>query len=134
MNKKLILFENDLNLSTLKSVINQYQNVFLVLLSEKDRQIRISKTVFEFKNSLLNEFASKFKNIKIIESSKLNEKVKNLKNLDVLYPGIGDNLDYLKRFQVKKNLEINYLVRKQDLYSWKYAKKGFLILKRIFQK
>tara|TARA_Y100001968_G_scaffold119249_1_gene108661 strand:- start:26341 stop:27486 length:1146 start_codon:yes stop_codon:yes gene_type:complete len=133
-NKFLILFENDLNISTLKSLINQYQNVLLVLLSDNHRQIKISEKVFNFKDSLLTEFASNFSNIEMIQSSSLDKKLKNINQLDLLYPGVGDNLDFLKRYIYKKKLEINYLVRDEDRFSWKYAKKGFFKFKENIPK
>ena len=127
--KKLILFENDLHIKTLKDLVNQYQDVFLVVLDEKDRRIRISKKVLNFKELLSSEFASHFPNIQNIKSSMLHEKLINIGNIDVLYPGVGENLDFLKRYKTQNDLNINYLARKEDLFSWKFAKKGFFKFK-----
>ncbi len=133
-NKYLILFENDLHFSTLRSLINQYENVLLILLTNNDRQIKISEKVFNFKESILSQFASNFSNIEKIKSYSLDKKLKNIQKFDLLYPGVGDNLDYLNRINNQKNLEINYLVREEDKFSWKYAKKGFFKFKENIPK
>ena len=128
-NNKLILFENDLHISTLQELINKYEDVFLIVLDDKDRQIKISDKVLKFKKILLKEFNSKFSNTKIVNSSNLYKELANCLNVDVLYPGQGDNLDFLQRLKTQKDSVFNYLVREEDLYSWKFAKKGFFKFK-----
>ena len=132
-NRELILFENDLHIPTLRDLINKYENVFLIFLEDQDRQIKISDKVLKFKKNLLNEFNSNFSNVKSISSSKLAEELAN-NSLDVLYPGIGDNLDFLQRLKKQRDLEFNYLIREEDLYSWKFAKKGFFKFKENIPK
>tara|TARA_Y100000589_G_scaffold328323_1_gene372187 strand:- start:2159 stop:3292 length:1134 start_codon:yes stop_codon:yes gene_type:complete len=133
-NNQLFLFENDLNVDTLKDLINQYQKVFLILLDDQDRNIKISDKVFNFKNLLLDEFESKFSNIQKINSSNIYEKIENKNQIDVLYPGVGDNLDFLHRLQSHIDIGFNYLVREEDLFSWKFAKKGFFKFKENIPK
>ena len=133
-NKKLILFENDLHLPTLTDLVNQYQNVFLIILCDKDRQIEISDKVFKFKKNLLNEFSSNFPNTQMLNSSNVTQEIVNYDELDVIYPGIGDNLDFLQRFAYQKYLKLNYLIREEDLYSWKFAKRGFFKFKENIPK
>ena len=133
-NNKLILFENDLHISTLQELINKYEDVFLIVLDDKDRQIKISDKVLKFKKILLKEFNSKFSNTKIVNSSNLYKELVNCLNVDVLYPGQGDNLDFLQRLKTQKDLVFNYLVREEDLYSWKFAKKGFFKFKENIPK
>ena len=133
-NKKLLLFENDLHIPTLRDLINQYKDVFLIFLEDQDRQIKISDKVLKFKKNLLNEFKNNFSNTQLIHSSNLVQEIDNFDNIDVLYPGIGDNLDFLQRLKNLINLEFNYLIREEDLYSWKFAKKGFFKFKENIPK
>jgi len=133
-NKQLFLFENDLNFNTLKQLIDRYENVFLILLDNQDRNIKISDKVFNFKNLLLNEFESKFSNMQKIKSYNLHEKIENFTQVDVLYPGVGENFDFLESLESQRNVKFNYLVREEDLYSWKYAKKGFFKFKENIPK
>ncbi|MDA8914867.1 hypothetical protein N9J51_01215 [Alphaproteobacteria bacterium] len=50
--------------------------------------------------------------------------------VDVIYPSIGDNLDYLKRMQNTHNLTVNFRKKQQDLFCWQFAQKGFFNFKR----
>ncbi len=133
-NKQLILLENDLHINTLKDLIAQYQDVFLLELDNKDRQIKISEKVLNFKKLIVSEFANNFSNIQIIKTSMLNDEFASVSNIDLLYPGVGDNLDFLKKFKSQNDLNFNYLVRSEDLYAWKFAKKGFFKFKENIPK
>jgi hypothetical protein len=48
---------------------------------------------------------------------------------DVVYPSIGDNLDFLnRRF---KNIEkLHFIGSKEDIFCWQYSKKGFFNFKK----
>jgi len=60
---------------------------------------------------------------------------------DIIYPGVGENYDFIIRFKNLHNKNIFNLVRDEDLFAWKFAKKGFFKFKenipkinqRIFQ-
>ena len=125
----LILFENDLHFQTLKDFIKNYKKVFLIILDNKDRQIMVSNEVTKFKKNLASEFVRKFSNIELISSSDIFIKLKNINQLDLIYPSIGDNNDFINRFRIISKKKINNLVRNQDLYSWQFAKKGFFKFK-----
>ncbi len=125
----LIMFENDLYKNSLKNIISKYQNVFLVELDTKDRKIEISDSVFQFKRNLIDEFSSQFSNIEIISSLELKDKLKEISSVDLIYPFIGDNYDFIKQFQENHNLSVKNLVRPEDLYAWKFAKRGFFKFK-----
>tara|TARA_B100000963_G_scaffold127041_1_gene110887 strand:- start:43 stop:468 length:426 start_codon:yes stop_codon:yes gene_type:complete len=123
------MFENDLHGNSLKKIISEYQEVFLIDLEDKHRQIEISNSVAQFKKDLMYEFALKFSNIEIISSNKLRDKLKEISSVDLIYPSIGDNYDFIKRFQENNKLMIKNLVRPEDLYAWKFAKRGFFKFK-----
>ncbi len=132
MNKSsdyLIMFENDLNENSLKGIVSEYQKVFLIELDKKHRMIEISDSVAQFKQDLINEFSLKFANIEKISSLELNHKLKGVSSVDLIYPSIGDNYDFIKRFQERNKLMVKNLVRPEDLYAWKFAKRGFFKFK-----
>ena len=132
MNKSsniLIMFENDLHEISLKKIILKYQKVFLIDLDNENRQIKISDSVAQFKKNLRDEFSLKFSNVEIISSLKLKDKLKGISSVDLLYPCIGDNYDFIKKFQLKNKLLVKNLVRPEDLYAWKFAKRGFFKFK-----
>ena len=125
----LVMFENDLNEDTLRNLIIKYKKVFLVLLDQSHRQINISDSVLVFKKKLTSEFAKRFLNIHKISSLALPQELRDIKQFDLIYPSVGDNNDFINRFKLKHAKKVNVLVREEDLYSWKFAKKGFFKFK-----
>ena len=123
------MFENDLHENSLKKIILKYQKVFLIELDKKHRKIEISDSVDQFKKNLRDEFSLKFSNIEIISSIELKDKLKGISSVDLIYPSIGDNYDFIKSFQENNKLIVKKLVRPEDLYSWKFAKRGFFKFK-----
>ena len=125
----LIMFENDLHKDSLKKIILKYQKVFLIGLDKKHRKIEISDSVSLFKQNLRNEFSLEFPNVEIISSVELKDKLKGISSVDLIYTSIGDNYDFIKRFQENNKLIVKILVRPEDLYAWKFAKRGFFKFK-----
>ena len=123
------MFENDLHTNSLKNIISTYQNVFLIALDKNHRHIEISDSVAKFKQNLRDEFSLKFSNIEIISSLELKDKLKGILSVDLIYPSIGDNYDFIKGFQEENKLIVKNLVRPEDLYAWKFAKRGFFKFK-----
>tara|TARA_Y100001933_G_scaffold13354_1_gene11474 strand:- start:57 stop:482 length:426 start_codon:yes stop_codon:yes gene_type:complete len=123
------MFENDLHENSLKNIISKYQKVFLISLDTRDRKIEISDSVNQFKQNLRVEFSLKFPNMELISSLELKDKLKQNSSVDLIYPFIGDNYDFIKRFKEKNKLMVKNLVRPEDLYAWKFAKRGFFKFK-----
>jgi len=59
----------------------------------------------------------------------LKDKLKGISSVDLIYPSTGDNYDFIKRFQENNKLVLKKLVRREDLYAWKFAKRGFFKFK-----
>ena len=61
-----------------------------------------------------------------------------IKDLDVIYPSIGENLSFLKSIKKKKNLNYNFIVREGDEFCWQFSNKGYFNFKsnipKIIQK
>ena len=130
----LILFENDLHESSLRETIESYKKAYLVILNNEDRKIKISSEVINFKKKLCLEFASKFTNLELICSKQLLGKLNNVNQLDLIYPSIGENYDFIKRFKLIYEKTIIPIVREEDLFSWKFAKRGFFKFKENIPK
>ena len=132
--ENLILFENDLHVRTLKNIIRNYKNVFILLLSNEQRQVKLSESVLSFKQKIISEFIKEFDNVIQVEPLKFKETVENIKHLDMIYPGVGDNNDFINNFKKLTNKVIFNLIRDQDLFAWKFAKKGFFKFKENIPK
>ena len=127
--KSLILFENDLHVPTLRNIFRNYKDVFIVVLENEQRKIKLSESVISFKKELVHEFTSQLDNVISIDPARLQEILKDINQLDMIYPGIGENNDFMNDFKMKNNKVIFNLVRDQDLFAWKFAKKGFFKFK-----
>ena len=79
-----------------------------------------------FKNKALEDFAKKFGNAKFVNQ----EILTSIKGLDVVYPGVGENLDFIFKLKEKNPLSLNFLVRKEDSFCWQFSNKGFFNFKK----
>ncbi|ABM72729.1 DNA photolyase-like protein [Prochlorococcus marinus str. MIT 9515] len=132
--ESLILFENDLHAPTLKNIFQNYKRVFIILLGNEQRKIKLSSAVMSFKQQIVSEFVAQFDNVTQLNTIRLQENFKDINQLDMIYPGIGDNNDFIKNFKISNNKVIFNLVRDQDLFAWKFAKKGFFKFKENIPK
>ncbi len=132
--ENLILFENDLHVPTLKKILGNYKSVFIILLGNAQRKIKLSKAVLNFKQQIVFEFINQFDNVTQLDPLKLQQTLVDINQLDIIYPGVGENNDFVNSFQKSHNKEIFKLVRNQDLFSWKFAKKGFFKFKENIPK
>ena len=130
----LIMFENDLHLATFINLLQRYKKVFIVLLKNEQRQIKLSESVIKFKQALVSEFVEQFDNVEQIDPYLLEITLKNTKQIDIIYPGVGENLDFINEFKNLHNKNIFNLVRDEDLFAWKFAKKGFFKFKENIPK
>ncbi len=132
--KTLILFENDLHVSTLENILRNYKSVFIILLGNAQRKIKLSEAVLSFKQQIVLEFIKQFDNVTQIDPLELKETLVDIDQLDMIYPGVGENNDFINSFKKLNNKVIFNLVRDQDLFAWKFAKKGFFKFKENIPK
>ena len=123
--KNLVLFESDLNINKRKSFFENYENIFLVLLENKKRNIELDDKVLNFKKNLQVAFTNEISNTHLIDGdtfTTFNEE------FDVMYPSVGENIDFLNR---EKNIEkFHFIGSKEDIFCWQFSKKGFFNFKK----
>ena len=125
----LLIFDNNLSFEFTDFKNKKFKKIYLI--SNRDRSIKLSEKVMKFKSLLINDQEHRLKEQSIdCEVIDINE----IKNIDEkiigLYPNVGENLDYLNT----NNLNLNFLYRKLDQYSWKYCNKGFFNFKNYIPK
>ena len=124
--KNLVLFESDLNVNERYSFFKNYENIFLVLLDNKNRNIKLDEKVLNFKRTLQAAFASEISNSQIIDEDTF---MSFNAQFDVLYPSIGENMDFLDR-EFKDIDKLHFIGLKEDIYCWQFSKKGFFNFKK----
>ena len=134
--KTLVFFESELNIETLN--LKNYQNIYCVFLSNGKRKIKFDEKVINFKKKIIEDQVNRFSNIKIIDEINFDKYTNEIKDLDVIYPSIGENLSFLKSIKKKKNLNYNFIVRDGDEFCWQFSNKGYFNFKsnipKIIQK
>ena len=131
--KNLLFFENDLNLETIN--LNDYQSIYSVLLDNKNRKLELDSKIIDYKNQLMDDQLGRLKQkVQKITIDGLLNLIESNKEFDVIYPGIGENLTFLKETQTKQSLSLNYILRAQDLYCYQFSNKGFFNFKEHIPK
>ena len=85
----------------------------------------------KFKSQLIEDQKKRIEeksiNLEVIDISE----IKNIgEDVYGLYPTVGENLDYINL----DKLEIEFLYRKLDQFSWQYCNKGFFNFKNYIPK
>ena len=129
--ENLFIFENSLSFETTDFQNHKFKKIYIISNKNENRSIKLSEKVIKFKSLLISDQKQRLENksidcevVDISEIEDINEKV------IVLYPTVGENLDYLN----SNNLKIDFLYRKLDQYSWQYCNKGFFNFKNYIPK
>ncbi len=132
----LIFFESEQNIETLN--LKDYRNIYCVFLNNEKRKIKFDEKVINFKKKIIEDQVNRFSNIKIIDEINFDKYTNEIKDLDIIYPSIGENLSFLKSIKKKKNLNYNFIVRDGDEFCWQFSNKGYFNFKsnipKIIQK
>ena len=125
--ESVVIFENELNTDFIDN--RNYKNAYFCLLSNDERQVEISHKNMKYKESVVDNLAKRGTcNIRKLNGSQLISLIQSNDNAHFVYPGVGDNLDFLS-----KNLELNvnsFLRRKEDMFCSQFSNKGFFNFKK----
>jgi deoxyribodipyrimidine photo-lyase len=68
-------------------------------------------------------------NFELINENKIEEILESLKNFDIVYPSIGENMSFLKKMVKEKKLILNFIIRDEDIFCWNFSNKGYFNFK-----
>ena len=130
--KTLVIFDNNLSFESSNFTYIKFKKIILIKQNNENREIKLSENVVKFKE-LLNEDQKKRLEQKNIECQIL--EINDLKNLNenfyILYPSIGESLDFLIKLNLKN---YKFLYRSLDSFSWQFCNKGFFNFKNHIPK
>ena len=127
-NEYLIVFENDLSIESLK--IKNYKKIYFVLLDNKSRLLKLDLKVLNYKKNIIKDQINKINNsFVLINENEIEELLENLKNFDIVYPSIGENMSFLKKIVKEKKLNLNFITRNEDVFCWNFSNKGYFNFK-----
>ncbi len=128
--KNLLIFENNLSFEITDFQNNKLKKIYLISNKNENRSIKLSEKVVKFKSLLIKDQEQRLK-AKSIDCEVIDiSEIKKIENYYILYPTVGENLDYLN----SNNIKIDFLYRKLDQYSWQYCNKGFFNFKNYIPK
>ena len=130
-NESLIVFDTDLLIEQYKE---NYKNIFIVHLENDQRKIKLSENVINFKKNLVHDTCNQYKNSKVVNHNDIVNISNTTKDFDIIYPFIGENLDYLKKIEKSLQLNLNVVVKNEDLYCWQFSNKGYFNFKNNIPK
>ena len=126
-NENLLVFENELNLENHK--LKNYKNIYLILLTNEARKIKLEKKVLDFKTQIINDQKKRLDQIKVINETELQSSAKETISFDVIHPSIGENYSYLNSLRKKLNLKLSFILNEEDKFSWQFSNKGYFNFK-----
>jgi len=131
-NENLLVFENELNLENKN--LKKYKNIYLVLLSNDIRKLKLGQKVLDYKSKLINDQKKRFENLQIIDEEKFKTLTGEINSFDVIHPSIGENYSFLNAIRKKQNLELNFILSEEDKFSWQFSNKGYFNFKNNIPK
>ena len=131
-NENLIVFENELNLENKN--LKKYKNIYLVLLSNNVRKLKLEQKVLDYKSEIINDQKKRFEELQIIDEVKFQTLVTEINSFDVVHPCIGENFSFLNTIRKKRNLKLNFVLSEEDKFSWQFSNKGFFNFKNNIPK
>ncbi len=126
-NENLLVFENELNLENQK--LKNYKNIYLILLTNEVRKIKLEKKILDFKTQIINDQKKRLDQIKVINETELQSSAKEIISFDVIHPSIGENYSYLNSLRKKLNLKLSFILKEEDKFSWQFSNKGYFNFK-----
>ena len=99
-NENLVVFENELNLENKN--LKKYKNIYLVLLSNEIRKLKLEKKVLDFKSQIINDQKKRFEDLQIIDEVKFQTITNKVNSFDVVHPCIGENFSYLNTIRKRE--------------------------------
>ena len=131
-NENLLVFENELNLENKN--LKKYKNIYLVLLSNDARRIKLGQKVLDYKSEIINDQKKRFEDLQIIDEVKFQTLADEINSFDVVHPCIGENFSFLNSIRKKRNLKLNFILSEEDKFSWQFSNKGFFNFKNNIPK
>jgi len=131
-NENLIVFENELNLEN--KYLKKYKNIYLVLLSNEARKLKLEQKILDYKSKIINDQKKRFEDLQIIDEVKFKTLTHEIKSFDVFHPSIGENFSYLNTVRKKQDLELNFVLNEEDKFSWQFSNKGYFNFKNNIPK
>ena len=130
----LIMFDNDMDIMNRSTLFNSYSKVYILRNIAINNKFELSENVSQFKRGLIDKINKLIPNSEVLKSTDLGINLSGHNFVDVIYPGVGHNLDLINKFANQNQIIFNYIYREEDLKYWNYANSGFYRFKSSFHR
>ena len=130
----LIMFDNDMDIMNRSTLFNSYSKVYILRNTATNNEFDLSENVIQFKRGLIDKINKLIPNSEVLKSTDLGINLSGHSFTDVIYPGVGHNLDLINKFANQNQIIFNYIYREEDLKYWNYANSGFYKFKTSFNR
>ena len=125
--ESVVMFENELNTDFLDN--SNYKHAYFCLLSNDERQVEVSQKNMIYKESVVDNLTKDVSfNMRKINGSQLISLVQSNDNVHLVYPGVGDNLDFINKNLIQNSN--SFIRRKEDIFCYQFSNKGFFNFKK----
>tara|TARA_B100001059_G_C17833259_1_gene586138 strand:- start:3201 stop:4346 length:1146 start_codon:yes stop_codon:yes gene_type:complete len=127
----LLIFDNQLCFEESDFKNLKFKKIMLIQNTNLTRSIELDENLIKFKSDLICDQQARLQNNFEVEV----KDISYLRNLDLsnviaLYPGVGENLDFLN----ENKISLKFLYREFDQMTNQYCNKGFFNFKKFIPK
>ena len=90
--------------------------------------------MLDYKTQIINDQKKRLERLQIIDELKFQTLIEKNSSFDVVYSCVGENNSYLNNLRKKKNLNLNFILREEDKFSWQFCNKGYFNFKNNIPK
>jgi len=130
----LVMFDNDMNIMNRSTLFNSYSKVYILHNVVINNEFNLSEKVSQFKKGLIDKINKLIPNSEVFKSTDIGIYLRGHSHIDVIYPGVGHNLDLINKFANQNQIITNYIYREEDLKYWNHTNSGFYKFKSSFYK
>ena len=126
------MFENDMNIMNRSKLFNSYSKVYILINGINNIGFKMSEKVSQFKQGLTEEINKLIPNSEVLKSNDIGILLSDYGCVDIIYPGVGHNLDLINKYASQKHIGLNFIYREEDLFYWNNANSGYYKFKTSF--
>ena len=129
--QNLLIFDNQLCFEESDFKNYKFKKIMLIQNTNLTRSIELDESLIQLKSDLISDQQTRLQDKFEVEIKDISY-LKNfdLSNVIALYPGIGENLDFLN----ENKINLKFLYRKFDQITNQYCNKGFFNFKKFIPK
>ena len=106
------------------------KKIYFILLDNKHRSLTLDSKVLSYKKNIIKDQINKIDDsFVLINENEIELLLESLKNFDIVYPSVGENMAFIKKKVKEKKLNLNFITMDEDVFCWNFSNKGYFNFK-----